>query len=146
MWRFSLDGSRKNVDRNQQGTNGDQCPRMAISPLDRILKERRGRIDALLGTANGDLFAGSYGGGVFRSSDNGDNWIQVSDRLIARFVLSFMRSSSGHIFAGTCLAAGFLSNRQWRLVNPGKHRFGLRQHLASRHQSGRHYLCRNSRM
>ena len=87
------------------------------------MQERRERIDALMGTANGGLFPGSYTGGVFRPIDNGGNWIRVSDRLIARFVLSFMTSSSGHIFAGTYFGGGVFRSTDngglWAPVNTG---------------------------
>ena len=55
---------------------------------------------------NGYLFAGSYGDGVFRSSDNGDNWIEVNNGLTAPFVLSFATNASGDIFAGTYFGNG----------------------------------------
>jgi len=64
------------------------------------------RADKLLLTVI--FFAGSYGDGVFRSSDNGDNWIQVNNGLTALFVLSFATNASGDIFAGTYFGNGFL--------------------------------------
>ena len=34
-----------------------------------------GRVNSLAINSSGDIFAGSlFGGGVFRSTDNGDNW------------------------------------------------------------------------
>ena len=40
----------------------------------------------------------------------------------------------------------FPIDRQWRQLDAGKQRFGLRQHLVSRDQSGRNHLCWNSGM
>lgn len=54
-----------------------------------------------MATANGDLFAGKLWRGIFRSSHNGYNWIQVNNGLAASFVLSFTTNSSGDIFVGT---------------------------------------------
>jgi hypothetical protein len=96
---------------------------MAISPLDRIFAGTQGTQRHTNGYCYGDLFAGSYKSGVFRSSDDGDDWIQVSDGLIVRFVLSFMTSSSGNIFAGDILwRRGFRSTDKsdnWTAVNTG---------------------------
>ena len=41
-------------------------------------------INALLATSGGAIFAGSYGDGVFRSTDNGDNWTPVNTGLTER--------------------------------------------------------------
>ena len=74
-----------------------------------------------MAAANGDLFAGSYGDGVFRSSDNGDNWIQVNNGLTAPFLLSFTANSSGGIFAGTYFGGGVFRSADngdsWTPVN-----------------------------
>ena len=45
--------------------------------------------------------------GVFVSSDNCNNWIQVNDGLTAPFVLSFVTDASSYIFAGIHLVSGF---------------------------------------
>jgi len=46
----------------------------------------------------GYIFAGMYGAGVYRSTDNGENWTQVG--LTSSEVYSFAINSSGYIFAG----------------------------------------------
>ena len=73
-------------------------------------------INALIATANGYLFAGSYGDGVFRSTDNGDNWTQVNNGLTTPFVLSFTSNASGDIFAGTYFGGGV-----FRSTDNGRH-------------------------
>ena len=60
-----------------------------------------------MATGNGYLFAGSYGDGVFRSSDNGDNWIQVNNGLAALFVLSFSTTRVATSLQALILAMGF---------------------------------------
>ena len=57
-------------------------------------------------TSGGAIFAGIYGDGVFRSTDNGENWTQVNNGLTATFVLSFTTNVSGDIFAGTYFGGG----------------------------------------
>jgi len=54
------------------------------------------------------------GDGVFGSSDNGDNWIQVNNGLTALFVLSFATDASGNIFAGA-----YFGNGVFRSTDPG---------------------------
>ena len=53
-------------------------------------------------TATGDLFAGTYfGGGVFRSTDNGDTWNEKNNGLIATEVRAIAINASNTLFAGT---------------------------------------------
>ncbi|MGH7453468.1 MAG: WD40/YVTN/BNR-like repeat-containing protein [bacterium] len=60
----------------------------------------RGVIRALAISASGDIFAGTEGGGVFRTTNNGDNWTAVNTGL-PTFVRALAINTSGHIFAGT---------------------------------------------
>ncbi len=48
---------------------------------------------------SGSLFAGTEGGGVYRSTDNGESWIHVG--LANSAVLALAVNSSGTVFAGT---------------------------------------------
>ncbi len=52
-------------------------------------------------STNGDVFAGTFGGGVFRSTNNGSSWTSDTTGLRDRRVLALVINSSGHIFAGT---------------------------------------------
>lgn len=59
-------------------------------------------IRALAINARGDIFAASYGGGIFRSTDNGASWTAVNNGLTNMDVQALaINSISGHIFAGT---------------------------------------------
>jgi len=54
--------------------------------------------------SNGDVFAGTEGGGIFRSTDNGDNWSAANAGLSVMIVQAFARSVAGptaSLFAGT---------------------------------------------
>jgi ligand-binding sensor domain-containing protein len=60
-----------------------------------------GEIRALTINSRGDIFAGTFAGGVFRSNDNGGSWTAVNFGLTSRFVYALAINPSGHIFAGT---------------------------------------------
>ncbi|MEJ2053177.1 MAG: hypothetical protein P8X42_04580 [Calditrichaceae bacterium] len=49
-------------------------------------------------SADGVLFAGTQGGGIYRSRDNGSNWENVMNYT---YIQSITFNSAGHIFAGT---------------------------------------------
>ena len=61
-----------------------------------------GTIEALaIKNSNGHFFAGTDGGGIFRSTDSGSNWTPINTGLTNTQVLSLAINSSGDIFAGT---------------------------------------------
>jgi uncharacterized protein (TIGR03437 family) len=60
-----------------------------------------GTVIALLG-ANGILYAGTGGGGVYRSNDNGKSWAAVSNGLSGGALeVRALHASGGDLFAGT---------------------------------------------
>ena len=78
-----------------------------------------GHVRSLAINAGGDIFAGTEGG-IFRSIDNGDNWVQIG--LTNKFVQAFSINSSGHIFAGTAENGVFRSTDNgdnWTEINTG---------------------------
>jgi len=67
------------------------------------------------------IFAGTQGGGVFRSSDNGDTWIQVNSGLTNQSILSLTVGGT-NVFAGTIGDGVFVSadnGDNWTAVNTG---------------------------
>jgi len=57
---------------------------------------------ALASNSSGQLFVGTQGGGVFRSTDNGEAWTGVNNGLTATNVRALaINAATGHIFAGT---------------------------------------------
>ncbi|MCS6804547.1 MAG: hypothetical protein RMM98_13855 [Acidobacteriota bacterium] len=71
--------------------------------------------------AAGDVFAGTVGGGVFRSRDNGQTWQPVNTGLTNLNVSAFVVKFTGDIFAGT--HGGIFRSRNngnsWQPVNTG---------------------------
>lgn len=83
------------------------------------------RVDvrALATHPNGDIYAGSYGSGLFRSNDKGDTWI-LADSTLANhlFIRSLIINSSGYIFAGTYyngLHRSMDGGQTWSQINNG---------------------------
>ena len=56
---------------------------------------------AMASNAAGDVFVGTQGGGVFRSTDDGATWTAVNNGLTGTNVRALAINSSGDIFAGT---------------------------------------------
>ncbi len=79
-------------------------------------------INALLIKFN-NIFAGTSAYGIFRSTNNGDNWEDVSARLISQYgVKALITNSYGHIFAGAW-GTGFFrttnNGENWYEINNG---------------------------
>lgn len=67
------------------------------------------------------IFAGAYEGGIYRSTDNGENWVEVNTGLTKKIVKSFAIIGST-IFAGTSSGGVFRSTdngANWTDVNEG---------------------------
>ena len=83
-------------------------------------------IGALAINANGDIFAGTHsqfgvGGGMFRSTDNGDTWTEQNNGFTALDVNSFAINSAGNIFAGPWEALSVRPNSgdSWSDISSG---------------------------
>ena len=63
--------------------------------------------------SSGDIFAGTFeGGGVYRSTDNGENWTLVNNGLTNTYVYALAINAGGEIFAGTWGKRNFPFHRQ----------------------------------
>jgi photosystem II stability/assembly factor-like uncharacterized protein len=73
--------------------------------------------------SNGDVFAGTFeGGGVYRSTDDGDNWSLVDNGLTNTYVTALAINNAGHIFAATFGGGAFRSTDNgngWTFLNTG---------------------------
>ena len=81
-----------------------------------------GASTAITMNSNGDLFIGTLTDGVYRSTDDGSNWIQVNQGLTDTHPLSLAIKSSGEIFVGTIGNGVFRSTDNgdnWVLANQG---------------------------
>lgn len=69
-----------------------------------------------LSVLGNNLFAGTYGDGVFRSTDNGANWSEVNTGLTSDYIYSLLFSDS-NLFAGT-LSGIFISTNRGQAGQP----------------------------
>jgi photosystem II stability/assembly factor-like uncharacterized protein len=79
-------------------------------------------IFALATNAAGEVFAGSFGGNVYRSTDDGNTWTQLNTVFTTSSVSALAVSPSGFIFSGTDGAGIFRSTdngANWARVNTG---------------------------
>ncbi len=70
---------------------------------------------------NGYLFIGTRGSGIFRSSNDGDNWTPIDSGLTDKYVYAFT-SYGTNLFAGTANGGVYLSTNNgtnWTAVNSG---------------------------
>ena len=78
-------------------------------------------IRSLAINSSGDVFAGTAGGGVFLSTDNGTEWVEINNGFSGSYVYSLVVNSSGDVFAGTEVGV-FLSTdngTEWVQINNG---------------------------
>ncbi len=82
-----------------------------------------GDVRALAVNLDGDIYAGTWGAGIFRSRDNGDSWVQVNQGLTNFYINDFAIHPGGMIFAGAYNAGGvFFSTNNgnfWHHTLPG---------------------------
>ena len=62
-------------------------------------------------------------GGVYRSTDDGDNWVEINHGVIQTDVRALAINANGHIFAGTYFGGGVFRSTDdgdsWTPVNEG---------------------------
>ncbi len=85
-----------------------------------------GSVLSLAVHADGAIFAGTFNGGVFRSTNHGDSWAEVNSGLSSNFGRlsgsALAINSAGHIFAGVPGGGVFRSTNNgdsWTEVNTG---------------------------
>lgn len=79
-------------------------------------------IQALATTGEGVLYAGSFGFGMFFSSDYGETWESINNGLGDRFILCLSADENGTVYAGTVRGGVFRTKengKTWESIKAG---------------------------
>ncbi|HEU5201495.1 MAG TPA: hypothetical protein VFT92_01780, partial [Nitrospira sp.] len=79
------------------------------------------------------VYAGTFGLGMFRSTDRGLTWTKASDGLSDPFILSLVTAKDGVVYAGTFRGGIFRTKDQgktWQPLNAGLKRKEIKTLLA----------------
>ncbi len=60
-----------------------------------------GIVTSVIEDSDGTIFIGTEGGGIYKTTDNGNTWLSASSGLANPFVYALTKMSDGSIFAGT---------------------------------------------
>ncbi|MBI5196592.1 MAG: hypothetical protein HZB79_09040 [Deltaproteobacteria bacterium] len=60
-----------------------------------------GIVTSVIEDADGAIFIGTEGGGIYKTTDNGNTWLPASSGLANPFVYSLAKTPDGSMFAGT---------------------------------------------
>ena len=91
-------------------------------------------VQALTLAGKGTIYAGSFGHGIFRSSDRGTNWSPAGTGVTDPFILSLATAKDGAVYAGTFRGGVFRSRdegKTWQPVNGGLKRFEVKALLVA---------------
>jgi choice-of-anchor A domain-containing protein/uncharacterized repeat protein (TIGR01451 family) len=70
---------------------------------------------------NSSMYAGTLGGKIFRSTDNGINWTRINSAMNAVYIWSLVKNSSNELFAGTELGVfKTLNDQDWVITSLDK--------------------------
>ena len=92
-------------------------------------------IQALVATGNGRVFAGSFGQGVFVSTDYGETWMTMNAGLKDRFILCLTVDQEGVVYAGTVRGGIYrikADGKMWESISHGLKRVEVKSLLAHR--------------
>lgn len=91
-------------------------------------------VQALAMVGKGVVYAGSFGHGIFRTSDRGTTWNPVGGGVTDPFILSMTAAKDGTVYAGTFRGGVFRSRdegKSWQPVNAGLKRLEVKALLVA---------------
>jgi len=92
-------------------------------------------IQALAATEDGRIFAGSFGQGVFVSTNRGKTWTTMNSGLKDRFILCLTVDQEGLVYAGTIRGGIYrikADGKKWESISQGLKRVEVKSLLAHR--------------
>ncbi len=99
-------------------------------PLDQSLAS----IQALTVTGSGAVYAGSFGHGIFKTTDRGATWTPVGSGVNDPFILSLTVATDGAVYAGTLRGGVFRTRDEgssWQAINRGLKRLEVKALMAA---------------
>lgn len=91
-------------------------------------------IQALTAVNDQIIYAGTFGAGIYRSDNRGDQWVAVNEGLSDPFVLSLVTAKDGTVYAGTFRGGVFRkkpSHPGWEPINEGLKRLEVKALVVS---------------
>lgn len=91
-------------------------------------------VQALTLAGKDTIYAGSFGNGIFRSSDQGRTWAGVGAGVNDPFILTMATGRDGAIYAGTFRGGVFRSHdegKSWQPINDGLKRLEIKALLVT---------------
>ncbi|MEX5213965.1 MAG: hypothetical protein NW703_07345 [Nitrospiraceae bacterium] len=86
-------------------------------------------IQALTAVNDHLIYAGTFGAGIYRSDNRGDQWVAVNEGLSDPFVLSLATAQDGTVYAGTFRGGVFrkkTAQAGWEPINEGLKRLEVK--------------------
>jgi ligand-binding sensor domain-containing protein len=102
----------------------------ASGPMD----QSAASVQALTMSGKDTLYAGSFGHGIFRSTDRGASWTPAGTGVTDPFILSLATGKDGAVYAGTFKGGVFRSRdegKSWQPINGGLKRFEVKALLVA---------------
>lgn len=102
-----------------------------------------GYAEAIVSNSSGDIFTGTSNAGIFKSTDNGNSWVEKNNGLTTNDVISLAINNNDDIFAGTFNAGIFRSTdngESWTQINSGLTLLNIRS-IVVNNDSGYVFAC-----
>jgi len=117
----------------QHSSSPTSMPVADLSPSPGPFEQSIASVQALAMDSHGAIYAGSFGHGIFRSTDRGSTWVRVGGGVTDPFILSLSSAKDGAIYAGTFRGGVFRSRddgHSWQPVSVGLKRLEVKALLA----------------
>ncbi|HEU4685912.1 MAG TPA: hypothetical protein VFS39_15510 [Nitrospira sp.] len=98
------------------------------------IENQAASIQAMTAAGDEQLYAGSFGHGLFRSEDRGTTWTKSGEGITDPFILSLVTGKDGSVYAGTFRRGVFRTRdrgKTWQPINEGLKRQEVKTLMAA---------------